>query len=200
MKKILVFTLLLGGLAVSGRTQVLADTATKKSTYKKQTGWGFMVAPAGIYTSVNYFPTFMVGALGAVSWRSRLTIGLFHYSVAQPLPEDSPASNRWLHTFHNTGIFLEYAKAARHGMYVSYAATLGRAGGIVRNRNLDDGRLSTITTFTPQVLLNVRLQRNIKLYAGGGIRFASDVKSMNEYGGDFMGLEALAGLRIGVFK
>lgn len=198
MKTWLLFVVFAFMLNFSSYTQAQSDTLRTFRKYKPRSGWGFTVAPTGIYTRISNQPSVLVGLHAGVNWRSRLAAGVFYYTLPGTLTDETFGNFYYLQKFRHHGLYVEYTNKGVGFLTMSTGLAVGQ--GTAKLVKSAEEKWQKFTTITTHVGFNIRIDRNVFAYTGVGLRLATQFQAEAVSNEDISAADIFLGLKVGLFR
>ncbi len=162
---------------------------------------GFFVEPSFGITSFDQSTTALFHARGGISYKSRFAFGGYYaFSMNEIYPQSETIPFIYM-DYWSAGGFVEYTVWSKKLVHLTLPVSLG-VSEVQMDNSFGDAGLGEAKFFQvePSAMLELNLHKYIRLNAGAGYRFVSNMKYRNFNQNDISGLTGYLGLKIGLFR
>lgn len=206
MKKNKLFVLALAFVAAystSLKGQENKDTQTLfgASSELSMRDLGFWVAPSYGFTQMDGGAASLFHLRGGVAIKDKLSFGAFYQvSLNEIFPRSESISNVYM-DYWAVGGFAEYTLWSKRLFHLTFPLYLG-FGEVQMDNDFGEAGLGEANFFQiePSALLELNLNRYVRLNAGAGYRFVGEMQYRNFNQTDISGFTGYIGLKIGLFR
>lgn len=206
MKTKIFLTIAIGILTISKNLIFAQEKNEAKTLFSNETkintdDLGFFISPSYGFTQMDGSATSLFNLRGGISLKDQLSFGMFfNTSLNEIKPKSEILPNIYM-DYWTVGGFAEYTLLSKNLVHVTFPLFIGYSEVQMDNEigEIELGE-SNFFQIEPSVLLEVNLHKNIRLNAGAGYRFVSEMNYRNFNQSDISGLTGYIGLKIGLFK
>jgi hypothetical protein len=162
---------------------------------------GFWVAPSYGFTQMDGGAASLFYLRGGVAIKDKLSFGAFYQvSINEIFPRSESISNVYM-DYWAVGGFAEYTLLSKRLFHLTFPLYFGY-GEVQMDNDFGDAGLGEANFFQiePSALLELNLNRYVRLNAGAGYRFVGEMQYRNFNQADISGLTGYIGLKIGLFR
>ncbi len=183
------------------KAQENADTQTLfgASSELSMRDLGFWVAPSYGFTQMDGDAASLFHLRGGVAIKDKLSFGAFYQvSLNEIFPRSESISNVYM-DYWALGGFAEYTLWSKRLFHLTFPLYLG-FGEVQMDNDFGDAGLGEANFFQiePSALLELNLNRYVRLNVGAGYRFVGELQYRNFTQSDISGLTGFICLKIGL--
>lgn len=162
---------------------------------------GFFVAPSIGVTSFDRSASALFHARGGISFKSRFALGGYYaVSMNEIYPQSETIPFIYM-DYWSAGGFVEYTVWSKKLVHLTLPVSLG-ISEVQMDNSFGAAGLGEAKFFQvePSAMLELNLHKYVRLNAGAGYRFVSNMNYRNFNQNDISGLTGYLGLKIGLFR
>lgn len=201
---ILIVGLFFSSTILYGQEQKQSKTLIGNNSSIKAKDIGIFAAPMLGVTSMDGVTAPLMHVRGGINVKDKFSLGLYASTLLNDIvPQSEVIADKYM-DYWTVGAFAEYTLLSKELVHITIPLFFGY--GEVEMDAFNDGfpdiDLGEANFFQiePSVLLEVNLHKHVRLNAGAGYRFVSNMNYRNINQNNISGLTAYAGLKIGLFK
>lgn len=162
---------------------------------------GLFISPAIGITQFDGASASLLQLRGGINIKDKISIGAyFNTSLNQVVPVSETVPGIYM-DYQTAGGFVEYTLFSKKMVHFSFPLSIGW-GEVQMDRENGPSDLgeANFLQVEPAALLELNLQKHVRFHIGASYRFVSKVNYRNFTEAELSGLNAFAGLRIGLFR
>lgn len=164
--------------------------------------FGFFVSPGLVYTQMDGADAALFHLRSGVVIKDQWSLGGFmNVSLNNMVPHSENLQNIYM-DFWSVGAFTEYTLFSKKLVHLTFPLYLGYGEVQMDSESDIEPELgeANFFVFEPSAMLELNLHRNVRLNAGAGYRWVSEMSYRNFNQNALSGLNAQVGVKIGLFS